>query len=57
MTDTATPQIVKVVSTKPGYKGQVTITYGIPKTVSPPPASQVATPRTSDCDRRRVFLY
>lgn len=42
VTDTATRQIVKVVSTKPGDKGQVTITYGIPKTVSPPPASQVA---------------
>ncbi|MGH3165207.1 MAG: hypothetical protein ACRDN0_04845, partial [Trebonia sp.] len=40
VTDTATPQIVKVVSKQAGNSGQFTITYGVPSTVTAPPASQ-----------------
>lgn len=39
VTDTAAPQILKVVSTQKGNSGQFTITYGVPTTVTAPPAS------------------
>lgn len=40
VTDTAAPRLIKATSTQPGNAGQFTITYGIPKSVAPPPASQ-----------------
>jgi hypothetical protein len=40
VTDTATPQIVKVVSTLKTDDATFTITYGVPASVSAPPSSQ-----------------
>lgn len=43
VTDTSTPQIIKVVSSKSGDSGQMSLTYGVPKSVTAPPASQTVT--------------
>lgn len=40
VTDTSTPQIIKVVSKQNGNSGEFTITYGAPKSITPPPASE-----------------
>jgi len=40
VTDTATPRIVKVVSKEPGNGGQFSIAYGVPATITAPPASE-----------------
>jgi hypothetical protein len=40
VTDTTSPQIVRVISKQPGNAGQFTITYGAPASVTAPPASQ-----------------
>lgn len=40
VTDSATPQIVKVVSTQKSDDGEFTVTYGVPASVSAPPSSQ-----------------
>jgi hypothetical protein len=43
VTDAAAPQIIKMVSTKPGNDFQLSITDGIPKSITTPPASETAT--------------
>lgn len=40
VTDTAVPRIVKMVGKQSGDSGQFTIAYGVPATVTAPPASQ-----------------
>lgn len=40
VTDTAVPRIMKVTGKQPGDSGQFTIAYGVPATVTAPPASQ-----------------
>lgn len=40
VTDTAAPRLVKATSRLHRNAGQFTITYGIPKSITPPPASQ-----------------
>lgn len=40
VTDAAVPRILKIVSIKPGDKQQWTFTYGVPKTIKPPSASE-----------------
>jgi hypothetical protein len=43
VTDAAAPQIIKLVSTKPGNDFQLSITDGVPKSITAPPASETAT--------------
>lgn len=43
VTDTSTPQIIKIVSAKPGDSGQMSISYGVPKPITAPPASETVT--------------
>jgi hypothetical protein len=40
VTDTSTPWIIKFVDTKSGEAGQATITYGVPKSITAPSASE-----------------
>lgn len=40
VTDTAVPRVVELVSTKKGDTGHFTVTYGVPKSITPPPASE-----------------
>lgn len=40
VTDTAAPRLVRMASKQPGNGGQRTIVYGVPATVTAPPASQ-----------------
>jgi len=40
VTDTSTPQIIKAVSKQNGNSGEFTITYGAPKSITAPPASE-----------------
>ncbi|HEX6448804.1 MAG TPA: hypothetical protein VF060_05020 [Trebonia sp.] len=42
VTDTSTPQIIKVVSKQNGNSGEFTITFGAPKSITAPPASETA---------------
>jgi hypothetical protein len=43
VTDTPAPQIIEVVDAKSGDRGKFTVTYGIPKSITAPPASETAT--------------
>lgn len=40
VTDSAVPRLVKATSTQRANAGQFTVTYGIPASITPPPASQ-----------------
>lgn len=40
VTDTSAPQIVKIVSKQNGNSGEFTIAYGVPKSITAPPASE-----------------
>jgi hypothetical protein len=42
VTDTSTPQIIRVLSKQNGSSGEFTITYGVPKLITAPPASETA---------------
>ena len=42
VTDTSTPQIIKVVGKENGISVELTITYGVPKSITAPPASETA---------------
>ena len=42
VSDTSTPQIIKVVGKQNGNSEEFTITYGVPKSITAPPASETA---------------
>jgi hypothetical protein len=42
VTDTSTPRIIKVVGKQKGNSEESTITYGVPKSITAPPASETA---------------
>jgi hypothetical protein len=40
VTDTSTPRIIKIVGKQKGNSGEFTYTYGVPKSITAPPASE-----------------